>query len=72
MYINQAYKFKLKTDSEMESVFDGYLGCSRFVWNKALALIKSRLENKNIEKVVRKKQGFKLENNRIFLPKIDG
>ncbi|MHB1709769.1 MAG: RNA-guided endonuclease InsQ/TnpB family protein, partial [Thermoplasmataceae archaeon] len=55
MNINQAYKFKLKTNSEQEKSFDNYFGCSRFVWNKALALIKLRLENRNIEKLVRKK-----------------
>ncbi|MCL5673752.1 MAG: transposase [Deltaproteobacteria bacterium] len=54
MNINQAYKFKLKTNSETETALGGYLGCSRFVWNKALALIKLRLENKNTEKVVSK------------------
>ena len=54
MIINQYYKFKLKTNSDIESKIDFYLGCSRFVWNKALALIKARLENRNIEKVVSK------------------
>ena len=54
MKINQAYKFKLKTNTEIESKIDFYLGCSRFVWNKSLALIKTRLENRNIEKIVSK------------------
>lgn len=52
MKINQYYKFKLKTNSDIESKIDFYLGCSRFVWNKSLALIKARLENRNIEKIV--------------------
>jgi putative transposase len=54
MKINQAYKFKLKTNYNIESKIDFYLGCSRFVWNKSLALIKARLENRNIEKVIQK------------------
>ena len=54
MNINQAYKFKLKTNTELEAEINGYVGCSRFVWNKALALIKARLENQNIEKIVYK------------------
>ena len=54
MIINQYYKFKLKTNPDIESKIDFYLGCSRFVWNKALALIKARLENQNIEKIVSK------------------
>ncbi len=54
MKINQYYKFKLKTNSDIESKIDFYLGCSRFVWNKSLALIKARLENRNIEKIVSK------------------
>ena len=60
MNINQdykAYKFKLKTNAELEAEINGYVGCSRFVWNKALALIKARLENQNIEKIVRKNLG---------------
>lgn len=55
MKINQAYKFKLKTNTEIEAAFDIYIGCSRFVWNKALALLKSRLENRNADKFVRNK-----------------
>jgi putative transposase len=54
MKLNQAYKFKLKTNYNIESKIDFYLGCSRFVWNKSLALIKARLENRNIEKVIQK------------------
>ena len=52
MKINRAYKFKLKTNPNIESKIDFYLGCSRFVWNKSLALIKLRLNNRNIEKIV--------------------
>ena len=54
MKINQYYKFKLKTNIDIESKLDFYLGCSRFVWNKSLALIKAKLESRNIEKIVSK------------------
>jgi putative transposase len=53
MNINQAYKFKLKTNDKLEAGINDYIGCSRFVWNKALALVKSRLENRNTEKLVK-------------------
>lgn len=52
MLINRFYRFKLKTNLDIESKIDLYLGCSRFVWNKSLALIKTRLDNRNIEKLV--------------------
>jgi len=69
MNINQAYKFKLKTNPEMERVIDNYIGCSRFVWNKSLALIKLRLESKNIEKAVLKNIIVgKRYNTRYYLP----
>ena len=56
MIVCQAYRFKLKTDEEIEEKLKRFSGCCRLVWNKALALIKSRLQyqsevnftNKNI------------------------
>lgn len=67
MNINQAYKFKLKTNIELEAGINGYVGCSRFVWNKALALVKARLENQNTEKIVRKNLTIRYKT-REYLP----
>ena len=128
--IIKAYRFRLKTNPEMEDKFGRQSGCTRFVWNKALSLNKERLEHKipviwyndmagflklwkqseeygflkkahsqvlqqslkdlekafkdflnhkkgfpnfkkkNIHNSFRYPQGFKIEGNRIFLPKI--
>jgi len=43
MIICQAYKFRLKTNSNIEQKLVHFAGCCRFVWNKALELIKYRL-----------------------------
>jgi len=40
----KAYKYRLKTNTEQESLFRQQAGCCRFVWNKALALQKERLD----------------------------
>ena len=45
MIVCQAYKFRLKTNSDMEQKLAQFTGCCRFVWNKALELIKYRLEH---------------------------
>jgi len=39
--IRKAYKFRLKTNSDIEQKLLRILGCSRFLWNKSLALILS-------------------------------
>jgi putative transposase len=46
MKVCQAYKFKLKANKELENKFLQFSGSCRFVWNKALALNKDRLEHK--------------------------
>jgi len=38
----QAYKFQLKTTLDQEQLMLRFAGCCRFVWNKALALQKTR------------------------------
>ena len=45
MIICQTYKFRLKTNSDIENKLINFAGCCRFVWNKALSLIKYRLEH---------------------------
>ncbi len=46
MLIRKAYKFRLKTDHEIEEKLTQFAGCCRFLWNKALALNLRRLEEK--------------------------
>ncbi|AMM40747.1 transposase, IS605 OrfB family [Candidatus Desulfofervidus auxilii] len=45
MIVRQAYKFRLKTNEELEQKLVQFSGCCRFVWNKAIALIKFRLDH---------------------------
>ena len=40
----QAFKYRLKTKSADNLLMGQYAGCCRFVWNKALALQKERLD----------------------------
>ena len=47
MLIRKAYKYRLKTDAEIESKLSQFSGCSRLIWNKALALNLERLNNKH-------------------------
>jgi putative transposase len=42
--IRKAYKYRLKTDLTTATTLSRYAGCCRFVWNKALALQKDRLD----------------------------
>ncbi|MBI9089520.1 MAG: transposase [Desulfobacterium sp.] len=44
MIIRKAYKFRLKTNVEMERLLFQFSGCNRFVWNRALALQKESLD----------------------------
>ena len=44
--IQKAYKYKLKTNKDIEAKLTRFSGSSRFVWNKALAMNLERLENK--------------------------
>ena len=46
MIQRQAYKYRLKTKPADELLMRQYAGCCRFVWNKALALQKERLDAK--------------------------
>jgi len=45
MKICKAYKYRLKAKPEQEILFRQQAGCCRFVWNKALALQKERLDS---------------------------
>jgi len=45
MKISKAYKYRLKAKPEQEILFRQQAGCCRFVWNKALALQKERLDS---------------------------
>ena len=44
MRLCKAYKFRLKTDMEIEELCFQFAGCNRFVWNKAIALQKDSLD----------------------------
>lgn len=46
MILRKGYKYRLKANSEHERLFRLFSGHCRFVWNKALALQKGRLESK--------------------------
>ena len=46
MKIYKSFKFKLKPNSKQENLFYRFSGCSRFVWNRGLALIKYSLDQK--------------------------
>ena len=45
MIIRKAYKYRLKTNRQIESYLFRFAGCCRFVWNKALALQKGSLSS---------------------------
>jgi putative transposase len=42
----KAFKFQLKTNDAQEAQLRRFVGCCRFVWNKALAMQKARLNEK--------------------------
>jgi putative transposase len=44
MFLRQAYKYRLNTKPVDELLMQQFSGCCRFVWNKALALQKERLD----------------------------
>ena len=44
--IRKAYKFRLKTNREIEEKLIRFCGSSRFLWNKALAINLERLKNR--------------------------
>ena len=46
MIIRKAYKFRLKTNQTLSRKLAQFAGCSRLVWNKALAFQKERLNAK--------------------------
>jgi transposase len=43
--IRKAYKFRLKTNWDIENKLSRFCGSSRFLWNKFLAMNLERLEN---------------------------
>ncbi|MFH7321412.1 RNA-guided endonuclease InsQ/TnpB family protein [Desulfurivibrio sp. D14AmB] len=71
MTLRKAYKYRLKTKQEQEALFRRQAGCCRFIWNKALALQKERLDAG--EKVLRHAElcklltGWKRETGTAFL-----
>ncbi|MBF5058767.1 hypothetical protein NEPTK9_000266 [Candidatus Neptunochlamydia vexilliferae] len=44
MIIRKAFRFRINTNKELNQQLSEYVGCCRFLWNKALALNLSRLE----------------------------
>ena len=44
MILRKAYKYRLKTNADLESLLKQFAGSCRFVWNHALNLQKARLE----------------------------
>lgn len=46
MILIKAFKYRLKTNSTTSMKLASIAGCNRLVWNKALAMQKERLENK--------------------------
>ena len=42
--VRKAYKFRLKTNAETDALLHRFCGCSRFLWNKCLAMNLERLE----------------------------
>ena len=44
MILRKAFKYQLKTNQADELLMRQFSGCNRFVWNKALALQKERLD----------------------------
>ena len=44
--IRKSYKFRLKTNREIDNKLLRFCGSTRFVWNKSLAMNIERLENK--------------------------
>jgi putative transposase len=71
MKIRKAYKYRLKAKPDQERLFRQQAGCCRFVWNKALALQKQRLDAG--ERVLRYVEvaklltGWKREEDTAFL-----
>lgn len=71
MKIRKAYKYRLKAKPEQEILVRQHAGCCRFVWNKALALQKERLDSG--EKVLRYVEiaklltGWKKEEEMVWL-----
>lgn len=71
MKIRKAYKYRLQANPEQAAIFRRQAGCCRFVWNKALALQKERLNAG--EKVLRYVEvaklltGWKREEGTAFL-----
>ncbi|MEM0143516.1 MAG: transposase [Candidatus Parvarchaeum sp.] len=58
MKFYQACRYKLKTDEKLDKKLTEYAGYTRFVWNKALSLIKDRLYNSDINKIVKNNISF--------------
>lgn len=71
MLIRKAYKFRLKTKPRHEDRLKQFAGCCRFVWNKALAIQKERLGNKqsclSYNELSRLLNQWKYEDEMLFL-----
>jgi len=46
MLIMRGNKFRIEPNGGQQALMRGYAGTNRFIWNKALAIQKERLENK--------------------------
>jgi len=44
--IRKAYKYRLKTNKDIEEKLTRFCGSARFVWNKSLSMNLQRLENR--------------------------
>ena len=71
MKIRKAYKFKLKPNQEKESLLAQFAGCSRFIWNRGLAIVKESLDQKtgyiNYNSLAKKLTEWKKEPDTDFL-----
>lgn len=74
MKIYKAYKFKLKPSSDQEHSLVRFAGCNRFVWNRALAIIKESLDKKegylNYNAIAKMLTSWKKEDEFSFLKEV--
>ena len=74
MVVRKAYKFKLKTSAREKKYFSKVAGCTRLIWNKALAIQKSNCDYINREfvnlggKAASQEEAKRIKN--LSLPKI--
>lgn len=74
MKIRKAFKYKLKPNSAQNNLLYRFAGCSRFVWNRGLAIIKESLEQKqgyqNYNVLAKKLTQWKKEEETLFLKEV--